>query len=363
MPRCRHSACGNSKCERWATSTHRRQRERRRAFGDLVAGAAAHNGAATTKQSARPTGDRAVHRRSHNHDSSEPATASSMCRYVWSGVGVVVPASSTLRDEMAVSGQSRLAAIAQILMAAHTDILLVRTVTWRSLSRVCGGPTLFDVTLVEGYATVSDFRMPEPWERQRDEPPKALQAFRTYRDLGSRRTHTKVAEACKVSESMVHRWASVWNWTERVRAWDDEQDRVAREATLADIADMHRRHAQLAVALLNKAAFKLIGDDAQGITPLDPNKLTARDIAVIMEAGVKLERTARGEAVTRVAVTQEIEATTGLAPADEDERTAEALAALIEAGVPPPAVMCALVPTGVGSDGIIDTSEEEDEAP
>ena len=78
---------------------------------------------------------------------------------------------------------------------------------------------------------------------------------------------------------------------------------------------------------------------------------------------MKLERTARGENETRVAVSHEIDLTIRLAPADEDERTAEALAALVEAGVLPPEVLRALVPIGVGNDGIIDIPDEEDGAP
>ena len=38
---------------------------------------------------------------------------------------------------------------------------------------------------------------------------------------------------------------------------------------MKEIADMHKRNPQMAMALLNKAALKLIGGPEQGITPLD----------------------------------------------------------------------------------------------
>lgn len=40
---------------------------------------------------------------------------------------------------------------------------------------------------------------------------------------------------------------------------------------------------------------RLIGNEAEGINALDPNKLTPRDLATVMDIAVKLERVARGE--------------------------------------------------------------------
>lgn len=143
-----------------------------------------------------------------------------------------------------------------------------------------------------------------PWERQKGEPPKAAEAFRIYRDLGPRRSLTKVRETLGVSSTMVERWSRKHRWVSRAEAWDDEQDRIGREATLAEVEAMHKRHANLAVSMLNKVAARLIGDPESPlpVKPLDPNKLNARDLGYLADVAVKLERTARGEIESRVAV-------------------------------------------------------------
>jgi len=64
--------------------------------------------------------DRALRQQSHNHDAREPRTHPQVPVEGGTGRAVVSHAASTLREEMAMSGQRLLAAGGQISMAAHT---------------------------------------------------------------------------------------------------------------------------------------------------------------------------------------------------------------------------------------------------
>ena len=59
------------------------------------------------------------------------------------------------------------------------------------------------------------------WERQKNESEKAFAAFKMFLDFGDERTQQKVAEKSNKDASLIHRWASDYNWQERARAWDN----------------------------------------------------------------------------------------------------------------------------------------------
>lgn len=115
--------------------------------------------------------------------------------------------------------------------------------------------------------------MPDPWERQTEpeggEPAKAFHAFTVYRDLGAKaRSLEKVAAALRLQASggqfaaietadggghrrvpkNVEVWSKTWKWPARALAWDEEQDRIKREAMAAEVVEMGKRHAQQAQA-------------------------------------------------------------------------------------------------------------------
>lgn len=137
----------------------------------------------------------------------------------------------------------------------------------------------------------------DPWERQPRETDVAFQAFVVYRDLPDRRSCAKAGKLLGKSSKLMEDWSAQHHWVDRVAAWDREQDRVARKATLDEIAQMHRRHANLAVTMLNRAAARLVGSDdpISPVTALDTSKLTATEVARLAEVGARLERQARGE--------------------------------------------------------------------
>jgi hypothetical protein len=74
------------------------------------------------------------------------------------------------------------------------------------------------------------------FDRQPRETEKAFTAFRTYLDLGSKRSLKAVGQKLGKSKAMMERWSSQWKWVARVKAYsnhmtheaDLEQQRQAR---------------------------------------------------------------------------------------------------------------------------------------
>lgn len=138
--------------------------------------------------------------------------------------------------------------------------------------------------------------VPAPWERQPGEPARAFAAFCLYRDMPAHeRSLRAVAERLsskgsgrgRRSTRPLERWSTRWRWVERARAWDDEQDRIAREAQLRAVQEMRERHAREAMALQSKALERL--------RQMDPAELSPRDVLWYFVEAAKLERLARGE--------------------------------------------------------------------
>lgn len=131
---------------------------------------------------------------------------------------------------------------------------------------------------------------PEPWERQEGESAKAYEAFRTYLDQGSERSVRKVAEALAKSRTLIGRWSSENKWVDRVAAWTAEEDRIARQAQLDEIKKMRKRHADLASAMLVKAA--------RALQRIPEDEIRPGDVSRMVETASKLERISRGDVET-----------------------------------------------------------------
>lgn len=127
---------------------------------------------------------------------------------------------------------------------------------------------------------------PEPWERQQGESTKRFEAFQRYRDM-SNRSISQVARDLSKSRQLIQRWAGENNWHERVAAWDAEQDRIARLAQTDEIKRMRKRHADLASAMLVKAA--------KALKNLPEEEINGMTISKMVETASKLERISRGD--------------------------------------------------------------------
>lgn len=127
----------------------------------------------------------------------------------------------------------------------------------------------------------------EPWERQEEEGDEAFEAFALYRDLGASRSYSQVAKKLGKSDTLIERWGSRHNWKKRVSEWDNEQDRIVRQAQLDDIKKMRKRHADLASSMLLKAA--------KALKNIPDEDIKASDISRMVDVASKLERLSRGD--------------------------------------------------------------------
>ncbi len=128
--------------------------------------------------------------------------------------------------------------------------------------------------------------LPEPWERQKGENTKRYEAFCKYRDM-PQRSLAKVAQELSKSTGLICRWSREDKWVDRVAAWDDEQDRLARQAQIDEIKKMRKRHADMATAMLVKAA--------KALQRLPEDEIRAGDLSRMVETAAKLERISRGD--------------------------------------------------------------------
>ena len=125
------------------------------------------------------------------------------------------------------------------------------------------------------------------WERQEGESAKAFEAFSTYRDMGAERSLAKVGQALGKTKAMMEKWSTTNNWVERAEAWDREQDRILQKQQIEDIKKMRKRHANVAVAMIAKAA--------KALQKIPEEEIKAADISRMVDVASKLERISRGD--------------------------------------------------------------------
>lgn len=128
---------------------------------------------------------------------------------------------------------------------------------------------------------------PKPWELQPEETSRAYEAFCIYRDLGPRRSMRETAEKLGKSQGLMEGWSTKYKWGERATAWDNEQDRIARKSQLEEIKKMRKRHADIASAMLVKAA--------RALQRIPDDEIKAGDVSRMVETASKLERLSRGD--------------------------------------------------------------------
>lgn len=129
---------------------------------------------------------------------------------------------------------------------------------------------------------------PEPWERQKGETSRAYEAFCVYRDMGPGRSQVKVGQKLSKNTATIAGWSTKYEWVKRAAAWDAEQDRIARQAQTDEIKRMRKRHADLANAMLVKAA--------KALQRIPEDEIKAGDVSRMVDTAAKLERISRGDA-------------------------------------------------------------------
>lgn len=128
---------------------------------------------------------------------------------------------------------------------------------------------------------------PEPWERQKGETSRAYEAFTVYRDMGPDRSINKTAQKLSKNRTTIAEWSARNDWVKRAADWDAEQDRVARQAQTDEIKKMRKRHADLATAMLVKAA--------KALQRIPEDDIKAGDVSRMVDIASKLERISRGD--------------------------------------------------------------------
>lgn len=124
-----------------------------------------------------------------------------------------------------------------------------------------------------------------PEERQKWESSQAYEAFVTYRDMGAERSVRAVARELGKSETLISRWSSKNQWVERVRDWENEINRQAKEKASKDCSKMLDRHIGIAMKMQKKAL--------DALEAMDPGDLSARDIKEYFRVATEIERESR----------------------------------------------------------------------
>ncbi len=143
------------------------------------------------------------------------------------------------------------------------------------------------------------------FEKQPKEPEKAWTAFVIYREMGWRRTIHKAAAVYRTEAGLsssdasinraCERWAARWGWTARAEEWDREIDKHRRKAAFKEVEKMHKRHSDLGKSLQALGAMELKKYLKELQKKEKSGNLTVNDVLRAIEAGVKLERSSRGE--------------------------------------------------------------------
>lgn len=136
------------------------------------------------------------------------------------------------------------------------------------------------------------------WERQDDEHDKAWLAFRTFRE---NRDKFKTAEQTGIPIHTVRNYATLYRWSDRVKAWDRYVDKETQQAEIRAVAEMRVRHVQVSQTIQD-TALTLLARLAES----EDAKITPKQAAEMLDLGVKMERIARGEPDSKSEVTSTV---------------------------------------------------------
>lgn len=127
----------------------------------------------------------------------------------------------------------------------------------------------------------------EPWDRQPGESTKAYEAFAIYRDLGPARSVRRVSQQLGKSRTLIGRWCTDYDWVKRCEAWDAEQDRIARQEMLADMAATRKKQRKNAKRMQERGMEFL-----ESVVAGEP---ALKDIVQLLKVGMEQERIALGD--------------------------------------------------------------------
>ena len=204
-----------------------------------------------------------------------------------------------------------------------------------------------------------------PWERQPREATRSFARFVVYRDLppedrSLRLAANRLGVPLGTLQALNHRWS----WSARVEAWDDERDRVKRQAMLQERIEMGRRQATAAAALQHAMMLPVsallarvhreaeeYARDGHNVERTVNEILSGADLGTLLgyvyatakvyPMVMRAERIARGEPVEGVEIEDVLPVEEPASILSDEEHSMAMLAALEDAGVRP---MLQLVP-------------------
>jgi hypothetical protein len=145
--------------------------------------------------------------------------------------------------------------------AASTSISIMESDRYSTLASSAGRNLRLTSTSGEIRMAKKDIvlaRQSLPWERQHKESEEAFYAFSIYRDMDPLDRHkNKVAVSLEKSVTLIQRWASNWNWDNRVREYDNYMETVKMTDRLKKIRDMNEKHLKICYGIQQKAAQAL----------------------------------------------------------------------------------------------------------
>jgi hypothetical protein len=141
---------------------------------------------------------------------------------------------------------------------------------------------------------VSRTTLLDEWERQRDEPSKAFNAFVIFREMGDERSVTKVRDEAgfAASHRQLLNWAEKHRWIERVDAYERYLDRRRVKAQADEVERQARRQIEVG-QVLQDVGLRYINENLQNEEDRRKN-LTTNGSLRFVSRGVELEREGLG---------------------------------------------------------------------
>lgn len=147
--------------------------------------------------------------------------------------------------------------------------------------------------------------MPEPWERQPEETNKSWNAFRLYRDMEpSERSLAKIAAKLGFKyPTQTETWSRKNDWVSRAGQYDCHIDGLKRAQRERERLAASERRIQIAknMQLVGGSKIQEIGKAIQDAIkegkPLP--EISLKDAALLIDAGVKIERLECGESTDK----------------------------------------------------------------